>query len=380
MRLTKAIFATTMALAAVASAQTRYFGGIDVGSKGTKAALFSVSQKAEESQIKPIFGKTINTRLVSTMQNGRFTAAGMEDAAEAAKDLLETMRAEAKSRRLQNIDYYIVGSSGVALAKNTDDLKKAISDKTGIEMDFIDAGHEGYFGLTSAVPARRRATSMYIDIGSGNTKLGCLVNGGTFKSFRPDEIKYGSVSGRNKARDLNPGDIAAGVRQLMQAEVGPSYGKDSMDIPCLSNRQRIYWTGGAAWATATMMHPEKALDSYVVIGGREIDAFLARLEDKSWIQRKPDYVFPKDTAPATASKIRAQGEKEREDVMNTFSREDLLSGVSIMKTVLGVSNPSAVVVFARESGFIYGCGLERMANQAISESRPQPLPDARPQR
>jgi hypothetical protein len=147
--------------------------------------------------------------------------------------------------------------------------------------------------------------------------------------------------------------------------VAPDYSKDSMDIPCLANRQRIYWTGGAAWATATLMHPEKALDFYVVISGKEVDAFLSRLRDRSWNQRPLSFVFPKDMLPPTQNAIRAAGAKARDDVMNTFAREDLLSGVSIMKTVLNISNPSAFLIFVRDSGFIYGYALEKYQQPAV---------------
>jgi hypothetical protein len=359
MRVLKGIVTLTISLAAMASGQTRYFGGVDVGSKGTKAALFSATQKGEQNEIKVIFGRTINGRLVSSMQNGRFTPVGISEVAEATKQLIEDMQAEANNRKLAGVQYYIVGSSGVALGENKGEVAEAIKKATQIDMDFIDATKEGYYGLTSAVPMRRRATSMYLDIGSGNTKLGCLVGGSDLKSFRPEEIKYGSVSGRNKAAQLNPQDIPAGIEQLMHEEIGPAYTKHALDIPCLSNRQRIYWTGGASWATATLMHPEAALESYVVISHKDIETFLARLTDRSWNQRKLSYSFPKDMALEVQNKIRGKAEKERDDVMNTFVREDLLSGVSIMKTVLDISNPSAVLIFARESGFLYGFGLEK---------------------
>jgi hypothetical protein len=99
-----------------------------------------------------------------------------------------------------------------------------------------------------------------------------------------------------------------------------------------------------------------------VINARDIDALLSRLLDRSWNQKKLSYVFAKDTAPEVQNNIRAQAEKERDDVMNIFVREDLLSGLSIMKTVLEVSNPSAVVIFGRESGFVYGYGLEKFSS------------------
>ncbi|MBV8903022.1 MAG: hypothetical protein JOZ22_05240 [Acidobacteriia bacterium] len=360
MRAIKGILTITMALAAIASAQTKYFGGVDVGSKGTKAALFSATRKADGDEIKLIFGKTVNGPLVSSMRDGRlFTTEGIKWATDTTRDLLGAMQDEANKRKLTGVQYYIVGSSGVAHGENREELAEAMKSATQIEMDFIDAAREGYYGLTSSVPIRRRAQSLYIDIGSGNTKLGCLVGGSDLKSFRPAEIKYGSVSGRNKGAQINPTDIPSGIQQLMHDEVGPAYTRQSLDIPCLANRQRIYWTGGAAWATATLMHPERALDSYVLINTKDIDAFLSKLQDRTWNQRKLAYFFAKDTEAEAQNRIRARAEKERDDVMNTFVREDLLSGVSIMKTVLEISNPSAVLIFARESGFIYGFGLEK---------------------
>ena len=145
----------------------------------------------------------------------------------------------------------------------------------------------------------------------------------------------------------------------MREDVAPSYSKQSMDTPCLGNRQRIYWTGGAAWATATLMHPEKSLEPSVYMTRRDIDGFLSRLTDKSWNQRKLSFPFPKDTPEDVQAKVRRKAEEERDSVMNVFPREDLLSGVSIMKTLLESSNPSVTIVFVRESTFVYGFGMEK---------------------
>ena len=357
MRFVRATLLMTTVLAAFCGAQTRYFGGIDLGSKGTKAALFSSMRTPEGDDIELILGKTINTKLVSSMKDGRFTDGGIQEATDAAKTLVDAMQAKAKEENLSNVTYYIVGSSGVAAGQNKEELAAKVNVATHIEMTFIDAKSEGYLGMMSAVPVSRLTTSMYIDIGSGNTKLGCLVGGSDSKNFKSEEIKYGSVSGRNRARELNHEDIADGLQQVMK-EVADKYATDSEDIPCLRNRQRIYWTGGAAWATATFMHPERALSARVVITKHDIDTFIARLKDGTWNQRKPVLTFPKEMSEARQAKIRAKAEAGRQDVLNVFVREDLLSGVSLMKTVLESSNPSAVIVFGRESGFIYGYAEE----------------------
>jgi hypothetical protein len=179
-------------------------------------------------------------------------------------------------------------------------------------------------------------------------------------NYRGAEIPYGSVSGRNKGLEKNPSDVKAGIQQVMRQEIGPAYDKESMDAPCLRNRARIYWTGGAAWATATFMHPGKSLSPVVTISRHDIETFLVRLNDGSWDQKPLQYSFPQDTKLATQTAIRDAAEKDKKKVMDTFAREDLLAGVSIMKTVLDFSNPSAVVTFVRTGGnFLVGYALEK---------------------
>ena len=93
MRLVKVFLLVTTALAAVCSAEPRYFGGIDVGSKGTKASLFSSTMTADGDEIELIFGQTINTRLVSSMKDKKFTDVGLQEATDAAKTLMDAMKA-----------------------------------------------------------------------------------------------------------------------------------------------------------------------------------------------------------------------------------------------------------------------------------------------
>ncbi|HTR64138.1 MAG TPA: hypothetical protein VMH85_00100 [Terriglobales bacterium] len=341
-----------------AASPAHYYGAVDLGSKGTKAALYSFV--TEEDGLNPvvIFAKTINTTLVSSMKDGEFSKEGIADAASAVKQVVDAMKAEAEKQSVKADIFYVVGSSGVAKGKNKDDLAAAVKAATGIDMDFVDPAREGYYGMLSAVPLSRRPSSMYIDIGSGNAKLGCLVGDTELSNFKSTEIPYGSVSGRNEALKRNPKDINAGVTSLM-VDVSDMYENQSRDIPCLRNRERIYWTGGAAWATATFTHPEKEMSGWVTITRHDLDEFLAHLRDNTWNQRKPVFTFPKDMPSAMQQAIRAKAAKERDDVQNVFVREDLLSGVSIMKAILNSSNPSASVRFMRSGNYIYGYALEK---------------------
>ena len=344
--------------AAAESANTHYYGAVDLGSKGTKAALYSFVTEEDGMDPIVIFTKTINTKLVSSMQDGKFTADGIADATNAVKQVVDAMKAEAGRKNIRADTYYVVGSSAVAKATNKGELASSVKDATAIDMDFIDATHEAYYGMLSAVPLKRRSSSAYIDLGSGNSKLGCLVGGVDLGSFKSAEIPYGSVSGRNEALKRNPNDVNAGVDSVM-ADVSAEYAKQSRDIPCLRNRERIYWTGGAAWATATFTHPERELNGWVTITRHDLDKFLASLKDGTWNQKPPVFAFPDDMPLARQNEIRVKVAKERENVQNVFVREDLLAGASIMKAVLNSSNPSAIVRFAREGNFLFGVAMDK---------------------
>jgi hypothetical protein len=356
----------TMTKAVAAAAQTRYYGAVDLGSKGTKGALYSFVMEEDGPNPAVVFTKTINTKLVSSMKDGKFTADGLADATGAVKQVVDAMKAEAAKENIDVDTYYIVGSSGVAHGVNKDELVASVKDATGIELDFVDAAREGYYGLLSSVPRSRRSNAVYIDIGSGNTKLGCLVGGTDLSSFKSAEIPFGSVSGRNEALKRNPGDIDSGMTSV-SADVSAAYQKQSLDVPCLRNRQRIYWTGGAAWAAATFTHPEKELNGWVTLTKHDLDTLLARLKDGTWNQKKPVFAFPPDMPVEKQNLIRTKAAKERDDVQNVFVKEDLISGISIMEAVLNSSNSSATIRFSRSGNFIYGYALEKFKEDNSSQ-------------
>ena len=353
------------------SANTRYYGAVDLGSKGTKAALYSFVTEEDGENPVTVFTKVVNTKLVSSMVDGKFTKEGIADATDAVKQVIDAMKAEAAKQDLNVEVYYVVGSSGVAKATNKDELATAVKAATDIDMDFVNATQEGYYGLSSAVPLSRRPISMYVDTGSGNSKLGCLVGDMDIKNFKSAEIPFGSVSGRNEALKRQPKDLDAGLASVI-SDINDTYEKQSRDIPCLRNRQRVYWTGGAAWATATFAHPEKSLSGWVVITKQDLDKFIAQLKDGTWNQKNPVFHFPKETSTdpkkiaatkAREAAIRAQALKDRADVQNVFVREDLLSGVSIMRAILNASNPSASIRFVRSGNYIYGYALEKFRSK-----------------
>jgi hypothetical protein len=112
-----------------------------------------------------------------------------------------------------------------------------------------------------------------------------------------------------------------------------------------------------------------------VITKQDLDNFIAQLKAGTWNQKALVFHFskeiPTDPKKAAAKKareaaIRTQALKDRADVQNVFVREDLLAGISIMRTILNASNPSAKVRFVRGGNYIYGYALEKFKSKQAS--------------
>jgi hypothetical protein len=235
---------THIAVRGLSVAHTLYYGAVDFGSKGTKAALFSLQKDTcpkrlpwADSDLCDIYERVINSSLVSSMRDDQFTDAGIQSAVAEVKELLDQMKAAARESELPAVKYFVVGSGGVAKAKNKGALAASVKEATGINMDFIDAKREGYFGLRSTVPREILEVSLYVDIGNRKTKLACLVGGSGVESFRSAEIEYDSVSWRNRGAEKNSGELKAGIQQLLREEIKPAYERESMEVPCLRSRE-----------------------------------------------------------------------------------------------------------------------------------------------
>src|SRR5215471_7042637 len=118
--------------AAPASTKVEYYGAVDLGSKGTKATLYSFEPEEDGDYPNAIFTKVINTKLVSSMVDGKFTRDGIADAAGAVKQVIDAMKAEAAKQNIEVQVYYVVGSSGVAKGTNKQELIDAVKAATGI--------------------------------------------------------------------------------------------------------------------------------------------------------------------------------------------------------------------------------------------------------
>lgn len=320
------------------------YGGIEVGSKGIKATAIRVKETDEGHTVKLIYAEVINTTLMQLKDN-KFSPEIIRDTALATARLLGKMKGDL---RVPDAHIGIVGSSGLK-ADNPQDLIKAVHEKTGKTMTFLDVETEVQLSVVGTIPQRyrykgdwkdNRGISVLMDIGSGNTKGGYQVirqlpTGTPDYDYVTVGIPKGTVSFTNeinqavgeagdltdfarKAKELAPVSIKAGLRKEMERKPG------------LVNRPRVYMSGGIVWAMATLLYPDDRR-ALVPIKAEDIDLFYRKVtSDPDTVQK---FLNPDLSKRITNRQVRAEAEKELETVRNTFSPRNLIAGAEILKAV-----------------------------------------------
>jgi hypothetical protein len=350
------------------SSSTPAYGGIEIGSKGVKARLFSFKGTGENRTVQEYFSRSLNTSLASSMVSGKFSETGIQEVVKAIQSQIEEMKKASDKEKLGAPEIFAIASSSVGKAINTQALLTAVRDTTGVEITVIDAKMENYSAFVSSVPEPRRDEALMVDTGSGSASAGCQVDA----DYKYAEIPYGSVSLRNTS--IDSADYDAALKGVIDTMIKPAYRKTTLNNPCLANRARIYWIGGAAWASATFTHPERATNAFVSITRKELDGFLAKLKDGSWNANPPSLTFPKDTPDSVRNSMNAAALKDWKGVQNVFVREDLIAGVSLFRSILDQSNPNAKITFVRNGNLLYGYALTRFvegkaANKLVASSK-----------
>ena len=151
---------------------------------------------------------------------------------------------------------FIVGSSGVAMAKNTQQLTDKIKLVTKKDLEFIDAQTEGKMLLRGCVPPVDYDDSMVLDIGGGNTKGGYIdvKNNDNFVFF-PLSVNFGTVTLteaiNKKTRNQSLSEYnekAFGFLPTLREQINAMYGTS----PVALEKKKVFMSGGAVWAFYTL--------------------------------------------------------------------------------------------------------------------------------
>lgn len=314
---------------------------IEVGSIGVKARAIDLSFDSQcNLSTKTLFSEDVNTDIFKTIKDGQLMPEAIMATAKAVKGLAGKMQSQYPS-----CPTLVVGSSGVALAENTADLRKAILAEGLSDMGFVTPVQEARYAFRSSVPLKKRSATVLFDIGGSNTKIG-YMNGDEFQAM---DMPYGSTSLAKAATDSGL-PFRFGVAKTLLEKIIPKFHEDAKNHPSVLKRTSVYWIGGAAWATATFSHPDSADKPIVTISRSDIDDFLVALEKDTWKSRQ---------APSKMTEAaQAAWNKDWASVQKIFTRERLIAGVTLMKVMLSDGMYRDSVTFPRYGQWVWGYGLE----------------------
>jgi exopolyphosphatase/pppGpp-phosphohydrolase len=317
-------------LACAGQARAEVHGGIEIGAKGVKATVLDVTAGADGYKVKELLAGTKNTTLTAGLAaSGRFNADAVRDTAGAVAAFAARMRQE---YRVPPERLYVVGSSGLfsalagkedAIAANRDLLAAAVRDACGLAIQFIDVCREVELSVEGTIPARDAETAALFDIGGGNTKGGYREG----KAIVSAGIPLGTVTFTDFVKK-RAGQVGfAGTAEALRDEVlVPALRKALKGKPGLTERQRIYLSGGSCWALATLARPGDR-GPYVALTAEDVAAYRKTVRDARGAFPTPDLSGIADPD------LRAAARKEIDKVKAAFTPEQMLAGAELLQAL-----------------------------------------------
>jgi len=311
------------------------YTGIEVGSKGVKMSMVELGKNAQSNGSFNILKDTsVNTDFIS------FNEPTFSATLNALCGLYATAQ---KDYKIPDKRIFTAISSGVKMQAEKDektDLIKKLIDSFKIrindqskEVTVIDVKQEAFLSHLGIVPESRRYSTFLIDIGSGNTKGGYFPYGNT-KDFYLFQLNWGTKSMSNAAEKRMEEDKSMGnyqkqlTRTLSQAENADIiYAVNASGAYPLSDY--IAFSGGAAWATATLMHPELVDNAVVSVTFEEVVKFYEKLYTNFSNYSPENLAKTSDDNTEKAAIMKAA-----KTVHGVFDQKSLMAGAGLLLKIM----------------------------------------------
>ena len=312
------------------------YTGIEVGSKGVKLSVVEIGKNAQTNGAFNILKDTsINTDFIS------FNQSTFDATLNAYYDLYTKAT---KEYQIPSQKVYTVVSSGVKMQAEKENktewinrLVDAFKEKVkepARQVEVVNVLDEARLSHLGIVPEARRYTTFLIDIGSGNAKGGYFPYGNT-NDFRLFQLNWGtkSVANATEKRCEYDNGMSNYSKQLYRVLTEAENNEiiyavnESGSYPKSDN---IAFSGGIAWAAATLMYPELIDNAVVAVTFDKVIKFSEKLLN--------DYASLSDQALVKNivdnSLDKAAIAKEIKRVHSVFDQKSLLAGTGLMLKVM----------------------------------------------
>ncbi len=313
------------------------YSGIEVGSKGVKMSLLEIGKNAKNSGAFHVIKDTsVNTDFIS------FSSPTFAATLNSLNNLYEVAN---KEYNIAPGNIFTVISSGVQMQaakdqKNEwinmliDSFRLKINDPNR-QVEVIDPMQEGRLSHLGIVPVSKRFSTFLIDIGSGNTKGGFFPYDNT-KDFRLFNLNWGTKTVANateKRCDEFDKTISNFNKQLYRVLVAA----EEQELIYAVNASGAYnmndyiaFSGGIAWAVATLMKPEMAGNPIVTVTYDEVQQFSEALY-KNYASLSGEVLAKKIKEPGI-DKNAVSTEIKR--VHKVFDQRSMMAGTGLLMKIM----------------------------------------------
>lgn len=312
------------------------YTGIEVGSKGVKMSLLEIGRSAKINGTFNILKDTsVNTDFIS-FSTPTFDAT--------LKGLSSLYDVATNKYGVPPGKIFTVVSSGVQMQAAKDQKNEWIKllidsfrvkiNEPNRKVEVIDALQEGRLSHLGIVPESKRFSTFLIDIGSGNTKGGFFPYDNT-KDFRLFNLNWGTKSVAN-ATEKRCEEFDKTLNNFNKQLYRVLVAAEEQEIIYAVNASGAYnmndyiaFSGGIAWATATLIKPEMSGSSIVTVTYDDVQKFSETLYKN----------YASLSAGKLADKVQAGIDKdalsaEINRVHKVFDQRSMLAGTGLMLKIM----------------------------------------------
>ncbi len=311
------------------------YAGIEVGSKGVKLSLVEVAKNERITDFNIVLDSSINSDFIS------FTPETFKNT---VKGFAGLYRSAMNQYDVASNKIYTVVSSGVKVTaerldktnwinKLVDSFRIAINEPQR-KVVVITPEEEARLSHLGIVPEDKRFNTFLIDIGSGNTKGGYFPGPGTdhIKLF---SLNWGTKSIANTATErMNKEKSLDEYYKQLQRVLAGDANKEVIYAVNISGAynmsDNIAFSGGAAWAVATLLHPEMLSNPVIPVTYQEVEKFLNGLYT-NYDAVKADQLSRKLKG---TSEEKAAVKKAAGIVNKVFDQEAMLAGTGLLLKIM----------------------------------------------
>jgi exopolyphosphatase/pppGpp-phosphohydrolase len=330
------IIITSLLFSISSYSQKNLFAGIEIGSKGVKITVVEIRNiKKGKYKIKSHWSENVAIVKGISIDN-KLAQEDIDNAGFVVQKNLERIK---KEYEITDDRIFIVGSSGVAMASNRNDLVNKIKSLTNKRLDFIGSDTEGLMLLKGTIPPSKYKNSISLDIGGGNTKGGYIDTNNNFE-FTPLSLSYGTITltqaiNKTITDDKDNNDII--IYQEKLKEFTPILNEQikeilySKSIPLY--KKNIYLSGGAVWAFNTLYYNTQTDDPFIPLNLKDIQNYNVVIKNN----------YDK-------YKLLASKNENINRVLNTYDQKHLISAntllISCLESIPDIQNKN--IFFAKE--------------------------------